>query len=292
MQFSKAIQGFIFYLNGANYSSVTIQYYEGNLRRIQKALGDPPVETITADQLREFLAGIPHSNATKQVYWKIIRSFYKWASVEIGIPDASANIPAPVAVSKAIIPFSQQDIQALLKSTKSKRNRAMIMFLLDSGVRVSEMCRLTILDVDLTTGMVKINPFQTGKKSRPRVVYLGSTARRYLWQYISSRPDTEYANAPLFATHTGKPLNRCGVRDILRRLASTANVPNVHPHRFRHTFAIQYLRNGGDVFTLQRLLGHSSLHMVRHYLNLSDTDTQASHSSAISARKMPRLSPK
>jgi len=280
MQLSKAIQGFVFYLNGANYSPITIQYYEANLRRLQKHLGDPPVETVTANDLYDFLISIPFSNSTKQVYWKIIRSFYRWAAQEIGIQNISLSIATPIAISKTIIPFSQQDIQSLIKAAKSKRNRALVMFLLDTGVRVSELCRMTVLDVDLSTGMVKITPFQTGKKSRPRVVYLGTNARRYLWQYLASRPDTEQKNAPLFATHTGKPLDRFAVKNILARLAEKAKVNNVHPHRFRHTFAIQYLRNGGDVFTLQRLLGHNSLQMVKHYLNLADTDTQSAHRKA------------
>lgn len=188
MQLSKAIQGFVFYLNGANYSPITIQYYEANLRRLQKHLGDPPVETVTANDLYDFLISIPFSNSTKQVYWKIIRSFYRWAAQEIGIQNISLSIATPIAISKTIIPFSQQDIQSLIKAAKSKRNRALVMFLLDTGVRVSELCRMTVLDVDLSTGMVKITPFQTGKKSRPRVVYLGTNARRYLWQYLHPAP--------------------------------------------------------------------------------------------------------
>ena len=277
MQLSKAIQGFVFYLNGANYSPITIQYYEANLRRLQKQLNDPPVETITVNDLYHFLISIPFSNSTKQVYWKIIRSFYRWAAQELNIENISLRITAPVVVSKTIIPFSQEDIQALIKAAKSKRNRALIMFLLDTGVRVSELCRMTVLDVDLSTGMVRVTPFQSGRKSRPRVVYLGTNARRCLWQYLASRPDTEQKNSPLFAAHTGKPLDRFAVKNILTRLAVKAKVNNVHPHRFRHTFAIQYLRNGGDVFTLQRLLGHNSLQMVKHYLNLADTDTQSAH---------------
>ncbi len=81
---------------------------------------------------------------------------------------------------------------------------------------------------------------------------------------------------PLFATQTGRPMRRDHLRNILAGLGREAQVENVHPHRFRHTFAITYLRNGGNVLELKELLGHSSLVMVMRYARLAEQDIEAS----------------
>jgi integrase/recombinase XerD len=89
-----------------------------------------------------------------------------------------------------------------------------------------------------------------------------------------------YDDDPLFLTREDRPFSGQVLYHLLRRLGEKAGVENCRPHRFRHTFAIQYLRNGGDVFTLQRLLGHSSMVMVKHYLALSSADDKEAHRKA------------
>ena len=126
-------------------------------------------------------------------------------------------------------------------------------------------------DVDLKTGKV----FVTGKGSKERHCYLGTTTRRSLWRYLADRENDP--DAPLFTTHDDRPLQRTWLRKVVATLGDRAGVSNAHPHRFRHTFAVQFLRNGGDIFTLQMLLGHSSLEMVKYYARLAAIDAEQAH---------------
>jgi integrase/recombinase XerD len=91
------------------------------------------------------------------------------------------------------------------------------------------------------------------------------------------REDGEDPQAPLFVTIRGRRINRDGLRQLISSLGEKANITKAYPHRFRHTFAITYLRSGGDVFTLQALLGHASLDIVQHYARIAQIDIEQAH---------------
>jgi len=163
-----------------------------------------------------------------------------------------------------------------------RRDEALILFLLDTGVRASELCALRLCDVDMGTGEVTIQHGKEGgaKGSTGRSVYIGKATRRTLWRYLVERGVENDEDAPLFTTIYDKPLNRDSLRLIFRRLGEAVGLKACHPHMFRHTFAISYLRSDGDVLTLQTLLGHASLEMVKRYARLAKIDLQRSHGRA------------
>jgi len=112
------------------------------------------------------------------------------------------------------------------------------------------------------------------------MVYLGKVARRALWRYLAEREDGEGPNAPLFAVTGDRKFKPDSLRLLIKRIAERAGVKNAYPHKFRHTFAITYLRSGGDIFTLQEMLGHGSLDMVRHYARVAQVDVEQAHRKA------------
>ena len=113
-----------------------------------------------------------------------------------------------------------------------------------------------------------------GKGDKGRFVFLGDRARKAVWRYLVNRPGAK-AGQPLFATGSGGAIERNNLRHTLNRIAKAAGVDGVHPHRFRHTFAVEFLRNGGNVFELQQALGHEQLTTVQRYVRLAEVDLES-----------------
>ena len=170
------------------------------------------------------------------------------------------------------------DLKAMLASCERRsftgdRDRAILLALLDSGCRASELTALNIGDVNLSTGTVIV---REGKGGKRRATFLGAKARQGLLRYLRHRPDVKSVD-PLWVTRAGGRLSYWGLRQIVRRRADKAEVPTPSLHSFRRAFAILSLRSGTDLVTLQRLLGHADLSMLRRYLKQTEDDLRAAH---------------
>jgi integrase/recombinase XerD len=97
-----------------------------------------------------------------------------------------------------------------------------------------------------------------------------------LWRYVADRRHVR-PDDWLFVTNEGRQMTRANLWRLLKRIGDRAGVSGVYPHRFRHTFAITWIRNSGDLFTLQAMLGHTSLEMVKHYARIARSDLEAAH---------------
>ncbi len=166
-------------------------------------------------------------------------------------------------------------LSAASTSRQSVRYQALVSLLLDTGIRLSELTALRVRDVDLVEGRCLVR----GKGSRERLVPLGGRCRRALRASLAARGRLD-PSGPLFVGRGGSPLPRRTVQQVVRRLGGSAGITDrCSPHVLRHSFARAFLANGGDVFSLQRILGHSpaSLQVTRRYVRLVDDDLRATH---------------
>jgi integrase/recombinase XerD len=154
------------------------------------------------------------------------------------------------------------------------RDRAIIPTLVDCGLRVSELIGLKAADINWTDQTMVV----LGKGNNERSIPFGRTARSAMLTYQQRRGDITNT-CEFFLTCYGDGMSRLAINRTLKTLAATAKITGVRvsPHTFRHTFAVMYLRNGGDVFSLQKLLGHTDLTMTRRYAELSQMDVVAKH---------------
>jgi integrase/recombinase XerD len=303
----QAIKGFRLYNEAAGRSKNTYRWYDMNLSHFHKWLANqlhhtPHLDEITTDHLRNYLSELRNlveladkhpeqqpnnrvrSYRTVRGFYASLSSFLNWAVREELIEKTPLrNIPRPKVPRYIPDPFNEQEIRSLLTACKNLTDRnslrmiAMVLFLLDTGVRIGEMLSLDLSNLDLEHGQAKV----MGKGAKERHVYFGKATKRALWRYISlSRPDPVPNVDNLFLTFDGRPLPQRQFAHLLSRLGETAGVTKVHPHRFRRTAAVQFLRNGGNIFALQKLLGHETLEMVRRYVELASDDVAEAHQKA------------
>lgn len=304
---ARAIAGFRLSNEAAGLSTVTISWYESNLRLFlqwfRAELGhEPELTELAGDLIRKYLMQLrtqeqcfqdhPYhpeeqrtvSPRTIQAYYSSLSAFCNWAvREELLAVSPVRNVPRPKVPRYLPDPFNEEEIRALLNACKTLTDKsgvrmaAMLLCLLDTGMRVGELLSLKLPDVELDQGRARV----MGKGSKERYVYFGKSTKRALWRYISLvRPEPRLKVENLFLSHDGRPLQYRRFADRLQDLGKRAGVENVHPHRFRRTAAVQFLRNGGDIFSLQKLLGHESLEMVRRYVELATEDVANAHRQA------------
>jgi site-specific recombinase XerD len=226
------------------------------------------------------------SGHTINCYLRSIRAFFSWLISEgIIVENPFDRVKIPRPSKKVILAFSKHQIQQLLAAidiskTEGYRDYAIILTLLDTGLRISELCCLYLRDLWLEDGILKV----MGKGNKERLIPIGKQVQRILWRYINRhRPEPAMSNCDfLFLTRDGRPLTKDRVEKIIARYGKKAGLQGVRcsPHTFRHTAAIAFLRNGGDVFSLQRMLGHSSLEMTKRYCEIADIDVKKAHITA------------
>jgi integrase/recombinase XerD len=241
-----------------------ISYLEG------KGVG--MVQDITAHDIRDYLVGLQKrglKDTTQHAHARGIKAWLNWLVREDVLQvSPMARVSMPRLDKTLRPPFTPEDIKALLGVCDNFRDRAIILGLLDSGLRASEMVSLKVDDIDMKTGLVTV----VGKGNKQRQVRFGVKTRKAILKYLATRQGCLEA---LWMTQRGQ-LTRRGLQALCRRLGDRAGV-KCYPHRFRRTFALWCLRDGMDLHSLRVLMGHSSLAVLQRYLALAGEDIERAH---------------
>ena len=252
---------------------------------ISETGGPQPSET-RADTIRDYLSAMRAGgwkDDTVDSAYRVLKTFFRWLEREgLLLTNPMAKVDRPRRERRLVRPFSPDQLRAFLgvidtRTALGARNFALCVLLADTGLRVSEALGLRCQDLDFGQGVGRV----LGKGRRERIVPLGQTVTRALLAWLKVRGELPGMEL-LFCNRFGQPLKKRGVGEIFHRLGSLAGVAGVRcsPHTLRHTFAVSYLRNGGDVLTLQKILGHATLEMTRRYAELADTDAIERHRQA------------
>lgn len=303
MRWDDAVEGY-WLTRRRTLSETTVVDYALTFRRFGAWVENEEVKKIKPAQADAFLEhlGDELGLAPKTVLnaWIALSSFWTWAQPELKVPHVMRKVARPKARSRPMQAFTEEEVRLLLagatvmnsydrrnerhvpgKRPSALRNAAIVLLLLDAGLRASELCDLQLRDYDRKSGRLIV---EHGKGDKQRTVYIGQSAQRALWRYMTVRQDVT-PTAPLIASSRGGPMDRDGLRKLINRIGKTAGVTGATPHRFRHTFAVNFLRNGGNMAALQDLLGHASMEMVRRYAHLAEVDLAAAQKVASPADK-------
>jgi site-specific recombinase XerD len=230
---------------------------------------EPVLAELNRAAIREWLADLAdlRESSTVRMRHKGLHRFCRWLVDEEELDrDPMAGLAAPGANNKPVPILSDVELTRLLKACQGKdfrdrRDEAMVRVLLDCGVRVSELTGMTVEGLNLDGEMIVVR----GKGNKLRPVYFGARTARALDRYLRQRSSHRWAHSPaLFLSQRG-PLSPDGVREALNVRAAAAGIDDLHPHRFRHTFAHAWLVNGGQERDLKRLAGWSSDVMLERY---------------------------
>lgn len=221
------------------------------------------------------------SPVTVENYVRALRAFFNWLHREACTKEpVLARLKPPKFPTKLVEPLNDVEVAAIFSAMDSNvssgvRDVCLLTLLLDTGIRCNEATTLVVKDVHLEEGYLKV----MGKGQKERIVPFGSTSQKSLLKYLFHfRAEPAHAGIEnFFLTLEGRPLSNNALQLVMKRLAGKSGVKRLHAHLLRHTFALNYLVNSGDLFTLQQILGHTTLEMVRRYVNLANAHVMTQH---------------
>ncbi|WP_164505450.1 site-specific tyrosine recombinase/integron integrase [Actinobaculum sp. 313] len=254
----------------------TIAYYESTIRRMVETVAKPYTQ-IESDDLRRYLSDYENTRDAGKVtidnIRRILSSFFSWLEDEdyiVKSPMRRIHKVKTATLAKEVL--SDEELEALRDGCDNVRDLAIVDMLATTGMRVGELVRLDIADINLQERECIV----TGKGSKQRPVYFDARAKLHLQAYLNTRDDD---CAALFVSldSSATRLSIGGIESRLRHIGRSAGVGRVHPHKFRRTLATRAIDKGMPVEQVQKLLGHARIDSTMHYAMVNQSNVKASH---------------
>jgi site-specific recombinase XerD len=282
------MDGFIIDRKTMQVSKNTLKFYQVEFKRFRAYcddLGIVALQDITTAMIRSYLIHLEDTGRNPggiNAGYRAIKTLFNWYEEEVEPVDWKnpiRKIKTPRLDVQPITPVGLDDVEKLIEvcndgTILSMRDKAILMFLLDTGLRAFELCAMDIEDLDLAIGQVII---RKGKGGKPRMVWFGKKTRKAIRAYLRERRDKCQA---VWVTIDNTRLTYWGLNQMLRRRSVQAGIDKPGLHDFRRAFALNCLRGGMDVYSLQKLMGHSDLQVLRRYLAQTDNDVREAHAKA------------
>lgn len=246
------------------------------------------ISQVSPTFIRQFLLYLEesgHNPGGRHAIFRVLRAFFLWYEDEVepaGWSNPIHKVKVPKLPTEPLEPISIDNVSRMIKACgrgkfAGDRDAAILLCLLDAGARANEFLEIDLDDINQARGDILI---RQGKGSKPRQVYLGKQSRRALRKYLKHRKDANSALWIILPRFGSERLKYDGLRSVLTRRASELNNVVPSPHDFRRAFALTMLRNGTDLYTLAKLMGHEGIAVLQRYLKQTYQDTEAAHKRA------------
>jgi integrase/recombinase XerD len=282
------LEAFLIDRKAAGVAQGTLRFYRQKIKLFTDycdALTVKQISQITPSFLRQYLLYLEesgHNAGGRHAAFRLLRAFFLWYEDEVepqGWSNPIRKVKAPRVPMEPLEPVPFETVAQMVKSCErgtftGDRDAAILFCLLDTGARASELLNIDLDDLNQASGIILV---RKGKGGKPREIYLGKHSKKTLRKYLKYRTDGSPA---LWVTHprfSSERLSYDGLRAIIHRRSVDAKVEEPSLHDFRRAFALALLRNGTDVYTLAKLMGHEGIAILTRYLKQTYQDTEAAH---------------
>lgn len=274
----KALELFILDCESRRLSENTIESYQMKLGYFIKWCKNRQVndiQDVEAIHIRGFLADMGKRDLADSYQYYSAAFIRAWLNYclrdELITVNPFAKVKMPKKSKKILPAFTEDELKDILRVCATKRDEAIVLTLLDSGVRASELCALNVGDVNFKNGRVMV---KAGKGEKDRIVYISATTRKAVVRYLAERGEPS-AKEPLFITTRQARMTLSGIVQLMDRLQQKTGIEHLSAHTFRRTFALRSARSGMNVHVLAQLMGHADIQMLRKYLDIKEEDLKA-----------------